>query len=657
MNFSPPPPGHNRLSEDYLKTVDHCVPSFHFRTGKIPFLPTEVAPNSPSYSFGFPKPGPQSPTPAHATAQHYFVNDTTWTNIVDHGEFDDIVVGSGFCALAYVDEALKKDPWRKILILERGGFWLPEHFQNMPLPFKLILGGPSETFPWQLTYDTAASENKFMHGSCPFFGGRSTFWSAWCPRAIGKGFDLMRDFPQSLKDKASKDEFWVRCEKLLGVTPANEIGDPCFGQKLQQILQTKLDVAVEAGSIPTATRTTNAPLAVGRKRSVPNTIAFDKFSTPGPLLAIYERQRRLAKENRGHPLMIATDTVVERFELDPPMDEVPPSAQDSPRSPIVLHTSRGALCFPKKSTNIILAAGAFPATTILMNSAGDVLAGRAGSRVGGHYISHVAARFPLSCLPEDGHFKTLDHLQISAHYLAGKAENGLQYHVQTTAIHSPHPEDDAEDAARLCPDYAAAATVEQLRGSEEYVVLVCATLGELNEKNVQSWVRHNSKDPNVTTNIRLQVLPDELTESCRKTMEAATYEAIEVMAGPAASGKIEFWHDADVVQLPKDYDTTTVVQLAGAGWQAQRPPASKIRVPGLVHETSTLYMSDDLVADTGASVDSQYRPRGCKNVYVTGGALFPTSGSWNPTLAMCGFAQDLADQLYEKKMRKGREDK
>lgn len=40
---------------------------------------------------------------------------------VDHGEFDDIVVGSGFCALAYIDTALKRDPNRKILVLERGG--------------------------------------------------------------------------------------------------------------------------------------------------------------------------------------------------------------------------------------------------------------------------------------------------------------------------------------------------------------------------------------------------------------------------------------------------------------------------------------------------------------------------------------------------------
>jgi hypothetical protein len=62
---------------------------------------------------------PQFPIPASASTA-CFVDEATWANILDHGEFDDVVVGSGFCALAYVKEALHRDPFRKILILERG---------------------------------------------------------------------------------------------------------------------------------------------------------------------------------------------------------------------------------------------------------------------------------------------------------------------------------------------------------------------------------------------------------------------------------------------------------------------------------------------------------------------------------------------------------
>ena len=63
-------------------------------------------------------------------------------------------------------------------------------------------------------------------------------------------------------------------------------------------------------------------------------------------------------------------------------------------------------------------------------------------------------------------------LEIAATYLAGRdPDTGLQYHVQITAIHSPHPKWDAVDAGRECPDYAATATLAQLQGSEEHIVL------------------------------------------------------------------------------------------------------------------------------------------------------------------------------------------
>ena len=111
-----------RGEPDYLKYPDHPTrPSFHFRVGKAVNLPPPQIPKQPANEFGFPIPGVQSPTPADATAAHYFVDDSTWKAIVDHGEFDDVVCGSGFCALAYVSEALARDPMRKILVLERGG--------------------------------------------------------------------------------------------------------------------------------------------------------------------------------------------------------------------------------------------------------------------------------------------------------------------------------------------------------------------------------------------------------------------------------------------------------------------------------------------------------------------------------------------------------
>jgi len=178
------------------------------------------------------------------------------------------------------------------------------------------------------------------------------------------------------------------------------------------------------------------------------------------------------------------------------------------------------------------------------------------------------------------------------------------------------------DAARECPDYAAAATYAQLKGSEKHIVFVCATLGEFTEDNTDNFVKLNkTRDP--SCNITLQFTLTENDKLLWDVMDEATYQTIETMSGGSTSD-IEYW----------DTDTNS--------WKKDKPKASTIRIPGIVHEASTAFVG---LKKNGGSVDSFYRPHGVKNVFVTGGALFPTAGSWNPTLTMCGFAQDLARKL------------
>ncbi|TFY71091.1 hypothetical protein EVG20_g1912 [Dentipellis fragilis] len=549
---------------DYLVVPEHTAPSFHYRVGKAHHLPdfTTVAPAETERSIDIQQPAAN----------------------------EQPVVGSGSCALAYVTEALERDPFRRILILERGDLWLPTHFQNLPLPFKM-------------TYNSTL---RFLHGSCPFFGGRSTFWSAWSPRPKP---ELMRGFPPYLLNAASSEELWKKASALLHVTKASDIEDQVFG-----VLQKDIDARLSShiNQIPTANTTESAPLSVGRTFAT-TSVRFNKFSTPGPLLALQERQRRLAHAKKGSPLMIATNVVARQLQVD----------TDDDNKVNVLRTSRGDLLFPDGKTNVILAAGAIPNTTLLLNSLPEMQS-RAGSRITGHFLTHIAARFPI-----DGTLgKLSDHLEIAANYVAGKDTSGLQYHIQVTALHSPNPEQDAEDAARECPDFAAAATEEQLKGSEKHIVLVCATLGELDEHNPNSWVKPNSQVSDPTTNIKVQITLTDKDKALWTTMDKATYDAIAVMAG-AQSGNVEYW-----AKSPNS-DTW--------GWSKSKPAVEDIRVPGVVHEAATLYMGDR--SNAGASVDDHYRPFGSNNVYVTGAALFPSSGSWNPTLTMCGYAQDLARKI------------
>ncbi|PPQ68722.1 hypothetical protein CVT26_003628 [Gymnopilus dilepis] len=588
------------------------------------FVPVKTQPVN---NYGYPEPGIQSPTARQVIAKDFLVSDETWEDICDTGDVDFIVIGSGFTALAFVEQTLKQDPTKKIICLERGDFWLPDHFQNLPLPFKYTLGGPSETFPFSLSRLTYDSPVKYVHGSTPFFGGRSTFWSSWSPTPTP---DLMREWPSSLIKTAGNpnSEFFKRARALLRVTPANEIGPP-YAHLQTEINERLKDVKEK---IPSATDAFPAPMAVGAVAQS-TTIRFTKFSTPGALLALYEQQQDRVKSKTGSALLLATNTAVQYLVTElgfPPI----PRASDDDVAVRFVRSDRGPDLPVRKDTKIILCAGAFPNATLLLNSFSKAqvptITG-VGQTVTGHFLSHVVGRVQRSA------FQNLDpeKLEISAEYIAGLASNGLQYHIQVTGISSPDPNQDAEDAARFCPDYAAAATQEQLNGSEDYVIFVCATLGELSENNANSWFRKNehgtASDP--TANCVLQVVLNKDDYKLWDEMDQATFQAIEAMAGKGHG--IEWWHQPQ----PKDGS-----DLPPGVWKKELPGQDTIRMPGIVHEASLI----PLGKGNECPVDENYKIKGVSNVYVTGAALFPTSGSWNPTMTMCGFAQDLAIKLTPK---------
>ena len=205
-----------------------------------------------------------------------------------------------------------------------------------------------------------------------------------------------------------------------------------------------------------------------------------------------------------------------------------------------------------------------------------------------------------------------------------------QYHVQITAIHSSDPEQEAEDAARESPDYAAAALADQLKESTKHVVFFCATLGQCTEDNPDNWFK---LDPNsdVSTNMKSQYAIAEQDRELWNLMDTATYKTIDVMSTPRNSRRSK--------ELEYCYSNKT----GQAGfWANNWAEVSDIHEPGIVYEASTAYMGAEA---QGTSADELGRPHGISNVCVTGGTLFPTAGSWNPTLAICGFAQDLARKL------------
>jgi len=273
----------------------------------------------------------------------------------------------------------------------------------------------------------------------------------------------------------------------------------------------------------------------------------------------------------------------------------------------------------------------FPAINLLRNSFPNnkVIQENIGKRITGHFMSHITARLPKEYFLNT---KTTKSLQIGAVYLDGKVDVGRgqmrEYHIQITAITSPNPQIDAVDAARECPDYAAAANPEQLEGSENYVLIVCATLGEISENGNTTWCKPNLSSSDPTTNSIVQVIPSSEDMILWNQMNLITYDCIEVMAGNQITS-LQYWNEQGTESTK---------------WINQRPLVAKI--PGIVHEASGCFMENENSKNESV-VNTDFRPHGVSNVYLTGASIFPTSGSWNPTLTMCGFAQVLAKTLID----------
>ncbi|GAB1539746.1 hypothetical protein NUACC21_24130 [Scytonema sp. NUACC21] len=569
----------------------------------------KTASSAPNFNYGYPTPGPQNPT-GHEVMNHvFFISRSEWKHVREEERFDYIVIGTGFCALGFVDRILDKNPNARILILERGPFFLPEHFQNLPLPYQQTLGGLSETFPWTLSSKTISGcFIKWQHGMVPFFGGRSTLWSAWCPRPTR---EEMQGWPEQVINVANN--YFEHAEKLLNVVSASEIDKdrtappsekrPIFGilqEKLTQRLQEQL------GKIDSATRAIPAPLAVGSPRL--HGVDFDKFSTPGPLLVLIDKQRKRAKKGEGAPLKIMTNCTVSKI------------LQQGGKA-TALETTQGVVNIG--DSKVILAMGTLPPTTLILNSFPQVK--NAGERFTAHFISAIVARVPR----EDYDFHTeIAELELGAIYMAGvdKTTQG-QYHIQLTVLSDKNPEENAETAARHMPDVVATATPEQMCTSKDYVLFVCAVLGELDYRNKNNWFR-KTDDGDPTTNVMLQVIENANDFSVWNTMDEAAFQALERVFSPKGESRVEYWHS----------------ESDGSGnWSPSRPPLEQIRVPGLVHEGSTMWIGDD----DDAVVGLDYRPKGVENVYITGASLWPTGASWNPTMTMVGLAQHLADTLTE----------
>ena len=205
---------------------------------------------------------PSRKRPNEVMNQIYFVSDEEWKTI-QRMQFDYIVIGSSYCALGFITRVAKNNPSAKILMLERGQYFHPCHVQNLAPVYKRTCKG-AETFPWSISEKTHQGVYiQSLHGMHNFFGGKSLFWSGWCPEPTS---DEMEHWPPEVIKVVH--DYFGEVKELLNVTSADQIftkqhsAKPVYG-KLQEDLRHLLQNVSQ--NIEEITRIIPGPLAVKSK--------------------------------------------------------------------------------------------------------------------------------------------------------------------------------------------------------------------------------------------------------------------------------------------------------------------------------------------------------------------------------------------------------
>ena len=271
--------------------------------------------------------------------------------------------------------------------------------------------------------------------------------------------------------------------------------------------------------------------------------------------------------------------------------------------------------------------GTLPPTTLMLNSFPQLT--NIGKRYTAHFVTGIFARVPRVSFPNHIDF---GDLEMAAFYIPGVSrKSNQQFHIQLVAIGDTNPNINVKDASQFYPALHTPLH-EQLLTSKEHVIIACSALGQMDHRNEKNWLRLNG-DGDITTNVDLQSITNEVDDELWDTMDAAVFKVIEQEIAHGDSN-VEYWH-------PGTSDS--------GSWKKAKPTRDVIRKHATFHEASTMWIGGK--EDNAAPVGLDYRPKGVENVYVTGGSLYPTGASWNPTGVMVAMAMHLGDLLEQKMVK------
>ena len=558
----------------------------------------------------------------------------------DARPFDIIVIGGGSFGGVVAQHLFHNDKTHshRILVLEAGPFFIPEHVQNLPM-LGLNPPPPSITDPgpraevWGLPWQTDVE--KGFPGLAYCIGGRSLYFGGWSPELLSAE---MENWPLTVTNDLRKPNgYFSQASQQIGTSQTNDYIQGPLHEALRGMLFNGVNNRLVLGAIPLAELPLNlenvpagsardiykleAPLAVQAGTPRSGYFPFNKFSSV-PLIT--EASRAAQSESGG-------DDVKKRLMIVPHchITQLFSTVEGDSWRVTGVGTSLGTIPLPSHG-KVIIALGTIESARLAMVSFNNAPnADLMGQNLMAHLRSNLTLRIPRAALPEG----LPNELQASALFLKGRYQHAGDgsfgfHHIQITAAGLDRPTADTEpELFKKIPslDYY----TPFLTANDDHVVITLRSIGEMESQNPNSGIRLVGPDEHGVPRAFVSINPSEKDMNLWAAMDKMADDTALVFANG----------------LPYEVMVDGAYQRVAAN----QPPSSvapfgkrRDKLGTTHHEAGTLAMGD---SPLNSVTDTDGRLHFSPNTYVAGPALFPTIGSPNPMLTGVALARRMADAI------------
>ncbi len=574
------------------------------------------------------------------------------SNRPDARDFDIIVIGGGTFGSAIAQQLFANDCAgnHRILVLEGGPFFVPEHNQNMSAgighPGDKLANGEARSIaslraqghpdgqPYSEVWGLPWHSPIGFTGLSYSIGGRSVHWGGWSPRLLDEEMPTSTSgaphrWPTAVVDDL-KNQYFDEAAEQIGVEETNDFIHGTLHEAMRQqladgIAAGAVEYAIPLSQLPTTLKLPpgtspavkelmklEAPLAVQSKSPRPGFFPINKFSTV-PL--IVRAVRAAYSESKG-------DDIKKRVMIVPNCHVNRLVHQGGRVTEVFTNQREQPIKVPPRG-KVIIALGTIESIRLaLLSFEGLPNFANIGKNLMAHLRSNLQFRIPRDAL-EPLLSSTIKELQSSALFVKCKATRTDDsvighFHQQITASGLGFVDFNSEaEMFKTVPDLD---DLELFKTADDgSVVITVRGIGEMVPENSNSFVRlDNEPDENGERRAFVSIVASSVDNELHEKMDKNARDIVAVFANGKA-----------VEPSPTPAN----------------PSGGAFRRDGLGsthHECGGLETGDD---PSTSVTNSDARFWHVDNAYVVGPALFPTIGSANPMLTGIAVSRRLADHL------------